>query len=173
MARSRPKTHPVKLPSFYYYGLALRLVKKVREGRTVADAVALARAYATDVRDIDCVYEAAQQVGRSAVLIRKHCAVPVAVIKEWQNATQVLGSGRQLTDRKLANRLKQMYKDVHAAALAEAVREASAQEAKAKARHDKKKAWQWHRAAANLAAMRQSITDGGFIPVPYPGKSRL
>jgi hypothetical protein len=168
MASSRP----VRLPSFDYYGQALRLVKKVREGRTVANAVALARAYAMDVRDIDCVYEAQQQVGRSAVQIRKHCAVPVAVIKEWQNATRDLGSGRQWTDRKLANLLAKMLKDVHGAVVAEAAREASAQAAKANARHDTKKASQWRRAAANLGAMCQSITDGGFVPVPHPGKSR-
>ncbi len=168
MARSRQ----VKLPSFDYYGLALRLVKKVREGRTVAEAVGLARAYAIDVRDIDCVYEAAQQVGRSASQIRKHCAIPVAVIKEWRNATQDLGFARQLTDRKLTNLFAKMYKDVHGAVVAEAAREASVQAEKAKARHDKQKASQWRRAAANLEAMRQSIMDGGFVPVPYPGKSR-
>jgi hypothetical protein len=108
-------------------------------GGTVADTVPLARAFARDVWNIDCVYEAALQVGRSAAQIPKHCAVPVAVIKEWQIATQALGSGRRLGDRKLANLLARMYKDVHAAALAEAVRVALAQSAKAKARHDKKK----------------------------------
>ena len=169
MARSAAE---VKLPCFDHYGLALRLVKRIREGRTVAATVPLARAFARDVWDIDCVYEAARQVGPSARQIPKQCAVPVAVIKEWQIATQVLVSGQHLGDRKLANLLAKMYKDVHAAALAEAVRVANARSAKAKARHDTKKARQWHRAAANLAAMRQSITDGGFIPVPYPGKSR-
>lgn len=165
MARSLP----AKLPSFDYYGHALRLVKKVREGRTVANAVTLARAYAKDVRDIDCVYEAERHVGRSAMQIQKHCAVPVARIEEWQDKTRDLGTGRQFTDRKLANLLAKMFKDVHGAAVAEAVREASAQAAKAKARHDTKKAAQWRRAAANLAAMCQSITEGGFVPVPYPG----
>lgn len=168
MARS----HPVKLPDFDYYGHALRLVKKVREGRTVAKAVALARAYAMDVRDINCVYEAEQHVGRSAVQIRKHCAVPVAIIKEWQDKTRDLDTGKQLSDRKLANLLAKMFKELHGAAVAEAVREASAQAAKAKARHNTKKAAQWRRAAANLAAMCQSITEGGFVPVPYPGSSR-
>ena len=62
---------------------------------------------------------------------------------------------------------------VSSAVVAEAVREASAQAAKAKARHDTKKASQWRRAAANLAAMCQSITDGGFVPVPHPGRSRV
>jgi hypothetical protein len=165
-----PRSRPSNLPIFDHYGHALRLVKKVREGRTVAQAVGLAPAYARDVRDIECANEAARFVGRSAALIRKHCVVPVAVIRNWRDAAQVFGSGRGFTDRKLANFLAGMYKEVSAAQIAEAVREARAQAAKAKARHDTKKAAQWRRAAANLGAMCQSITEGGFVPVPYPGK---
>lgn len=158
------------IPLFDHYGWALRLVKKVRDGKTVADAVAFARAYARDVRDIECVSEAANQVGRSAEVIRKNCVAPVATIRRWRDAARDFGSGQGYTDRKLANFLAAMYKDVRAAQVAEAVREATAQSAKAKARQDKKKASQWRRAAANLEAMRLSIADGGFVPVPYPQK---
>jgi len=131
--------------------------------------VGSARAYARDVRDIECASEAKLFVGRSAELIRKNCAVPVTAIKRWQDAARDFGSGGGFTDRKLANFLAAMYKDVSAAQIAEAVREATAQAAKAKARQDRKKASQWRRVAANLEAMRQSIADGGFVPVPYPG----
>jgi hypothetical protein len=132
--------------------------------------VALAETYARHVRDTECVYEAANLVGRSAVQIRKHCELPVAVIARWQGVARDLGSVRHLTDRKLANFFSAMYKEVHEAQIAEAVREAGKQAAKAKARKDKSKATRWRRAEANLDAMRRSITDGGFIPVPYPGK---
>ncbi len=171
MTQSRTKTQPVKLPSVDYFGLGCRLVKKVREGRSVASAVGLAREYAIDVRDIDCVYEASRHVGRSAMQVRKNCTVPLAVIREWQKATKDLGSGEQWTDRKLANLFAKMYKDLHGVMVAEAAREASAQAAKAKARRDTKKASQWQRAAANPEAMRQSITEVGFVPVPHPGRS--
>jgi hypothetical protein len=153
-----------------HYGWALRLVKKIRDGQSVADAVAFATTYAQDVRDGQCAEEAALQVGRSADRIRKNCSVPVAVIKRWQDAARELGTGEHLTDRKLANFLKAMFQEVQAAQIAEAVREASAQTAKAK---DKAKAAQWRRAAANLEAMRKSITDGSCVAVPYPGKARL
>ena len=172
MPRPSPAAPPVRLPAFDYYGLALRLVKKVREGATVADVVASAEAYARDVRDIDCSYHAGLLVGRLAGRLRKHCAVPVDVIMRWQDAARDLGSGQQVTDRKLANFLQKMYKEVHGAQVAAAAREASTQSAKARARGDKKSAERWRRVAANLEAMRQSITAGGFVPVPYPGKYR-
>lgn len=161
---------PGSLPLFDHYGWALRLVKKVREGKTVAQAVGLARSYASDVRDVECVSEAARFVGRSAGLIRKNCGLPVAVIRRWQQAARDFGDGREYTDRKLANFLAGMCKEVSAAQIAEAVREAYAQEAKAKSRKDSKKATQWRKVAANLEAMRKSIVGGGFVPVPYPGK---
>jgi hypothetical protein len=170
MSRPSPAASPVRLPAFDYYGLALRLVKKVREGATVADVIATAEAYARDVRDIDCSYDAALLVGPLAVQIRKHCVIRDDVISRWREAARDFGSGQQFTDRKLANFLQKMYKEVHGAQVAEAAREAIAQSAKAKARGDKKKAERWRRVAANLEAMRQSITDGGFVPVPYPGK---
>ena len=61
-----------------------------------------------------------------------------------------------------------MYQDVRGAQVAEAVREAGAQVEKAKALHNKQKASRWRKVTANLEAMRQSICDGGSVPVPYP-----
>ena len=131
MARPRSAARALWLPLFDYYGWALRLVKRIREGMTVADAVASARAYAKDVRDIECAGEAARLVERGAERARRNCAVPVAVIRLWEGAASDFGSGREFTDRKLAFFLSGMYKTVSAAQVAEAVREAVAQAAKA------------------------------------------
>ena len=170
MPRPRPATAAPTLSLFDHYGRALRLVKRIREGKTVAEAVASARAHARDVRDVECAAEAARFVGRSAERIRKNCAVPVAVITRWVDAARELGSGRGLTDRKLANFLAAMLKEVSAAQLAEAAREAAAQAARSRARRDPKKASQWRKVAANLEAMRQAIAEGVGVPLPYPGK---
>ena len=148
--------------------VGLRLVKRIRDGKTVAEVVSSARRYAGHVRDIECASEAARFVDRGAALIRKNCDVPVATIRKWREACREYGSGEQLTDRKLANILAAMYKDVSADQIAEAVREARVQAAKAKTRRDMKKSAAWRRVAANLEAMRRSIVDEGCVPVPYP-----
>lgn len=171
MARSRPRPPipPVKLPLFDYLGWAHRLVKSIREGRAVADAVASAEAYARDVRDTECAYEAARLIGQEAEQIRKYCTVPATVITRWQeDAAREFGRDQEFTDRKLARFLAAMYQDVRAAQVAEAVREAGAQAEKAEATKDQQKASQWRRVQANLEAMQQSISGGGFVAVPYP-----
>lgn len=159
----------MKLPLFDYEGWAARLVKSVREGRTVADAVASVEAYARDVRDIECAHEAARLVGQDAEQIRKNCAVPATVVTRWQeDAARDFGRGQEFTDRKLARFLAAMYRDVRAAQVAEAVREAGARAEEAEALQGQQKASQWRRVQANLEAMRQSISGGGFVPVPCP-----
>lgn len=165
------RPHPVpavKLPLFDYEGWAARLVKSVREGRTVEDAVASAEMYAKDVRDIECAIEASRLIARGAEQIRM-CAVPVAVIAHWQQAAiQEFGSGREFTDRKFTRFLASMYRDVRAAQVAEATREAAAQAKVAETIADEQRAAKWRAIEANLDAMRRSISEGGFVPVPYP-----
>jgi hypothetical protein len=168
MTRPRPAAVSHRLSLFDHYGWALRLVKKVREGKTVAAAVGLARAYARDVRDIECAGEATRFVGRSAGLIRRNCAVPTTVIRRWREAARDYGSGAAHTDRKLANFLAAMCREVSVAQIANVVREASAQVAKAKARKDAKKSSGWRKVAANLEAMRQSIAHRVGVAIPFP-----
>jgi len=168
MKRPRPPAPPVKLPLFDYEGWANRLVKSVRDGWTLAEAVASAEAYARDVRDIECVYEATRLMGRDAEQIHKNCGVPATIITHWQEeAVRKFGRSQDATDRKLARFLAAMYRDVRAAQVAEAVREAGAQAEEAEVNKDQQKAGKWRRVQANLEAMRQSISCGGFVPVPF------
>ena len=167
MARSRRPTISPKLPLFDHEGWAARLVKSVRGGTDLAEAIASVEAYARDVRDVECVYEATRIVGRDAEQIRKS-DVPIVLIKQWQErARQDFGPGVEFTDRKLARFLTAMYKDVQVAQIAEAVRQAAAQATSPEALHDDHLASKWSRVAANLEAMRQSLTGGGFVPVPH------
>lgn len=167
--RPRPSVPPPRLPLFDCEGWAARLVKSIREsGTPVADAIASAEAYARDVRDVECAHEAARTVGMDVSAIRTNCAVPAAVIAAWQEkAARDFGPDQEFTDRKLARFLTGMYREVRAAQMAEAVREAGVQAEAAESAGDEKKAYNWRRAEANLRAMWQSVTQGGFVPVPY------
>ena len=167
MAKSRYPAIPPKLPLFDHEGWAARLVKSIREGRDINDAIASVETYARDVRDVECVHEATRILGRDADQIRK-CDVPLVLIKQWQErALQDFGPGVEFTDRKLARFLTAMYQDVRVAQIAEAVRQAAAQATCLEALHDEQLASKWSRVGANLEAMRQSITGGGFVPVPH------
>jgi len=169
MTRPPRPVLPVKLPLFDYEGHAARLVKRVREGETVVDVIASAESFARDVRDIECAREAARVVGLDADLIRKNCPVAAAVIARYQqDCGNDFGPGKEFTDRKLARFLTGMYRDLRAAQVAEAVREAAVRAAEAEAAQDDRKAAAWRKAEANLEAMRLSITGGGFVPVPCP-----
>lgn len=167
--RPRPPMPEPKLPLFDCEGWAARLVKSIREnGTTVAEAIGSVEAYARDVRDVECAHEAARFVGLEVSAIRTNCAVPAVVIAEWQEkASREFGPDREFTDRKLARFLTGMYREVRAAQMAEAVREAGAQAEAAESAGDEKKAYNWRRAEANLRAMWQSVTGGGFVPVPH------
>ena len=159
-----------KLPLFDCEGWAARLVKSIRaNGAPVAEAIGGAEAYAREVRDVECAFEAAGIVGPDVSKLRTHCAVPTAVIAQWQEkAAREFGPDREFTDRKLARFLTAMYRDIRAAQMAEAVREAGAQAATAEAAGDERKASDWRRAEAKLQAQWQSVAGGGFVPVPSP-----
>lgn len=169
MPRPRHPAPPFKLPLFDYEGWAARIVKSVREGQVLADALACVEGFARDVRDTECAREAAGIVGRDTELIRRNCALPVALIARWrEDAARDFGPGREFTDHKFVRFLTAMFREVRAAQVAEAVREAGAQAAGAEARQDEQQASKWRRVEANLTAMGQSITGGGFVPVPHP-----
>lgn len=159
---------PPKLPLFDCEGWAARQVKSIREnGTSVADAIAGAEAYARDVRDVECAHEAARIVGADASAIRENCRAPAADLTAWQEkAAREVGSQQEFTDRKLARFLSGMYREVRAAQMGEAVREAGAQAEAAESAGDEKKAGNWRRVEANLQAMWQSVAQGGFVPVP-------
>ena len=164
MSRPRPLVPP-KLPLFDCEGWAERLVKRIRAGEPITEAIASAEAYARDVRDTECAREGAGKVGQGAAQIRA-CATPADVILRWQDAAVAeFGSGKEFTDRKLARFLTRMYREVRATQMGLAASEAAAQ---AETATDETMAAKWRAAAQNLDAMRRSISDGGFVPVPNP-----
>jgi hypothetical protein len=168
--RPRPPMPAPKLPLFDCEGWAARLVKSIREnGTPVAEAIGGAEAYAREVRDVECAFEAAGIVGQDVSRLRTQCPVPAAVIRLWQEkAAREFGPDQEFTDRKLARFLTAMYRDVRAAQMAEAVRAAGALAVAAEEAGDERKARDWRRVEERLLAQWQSVTAGGFVPVSPP-----